>query len=269
MPIEPLDDEYRNKLLSELKKSGFAAEMETLQQLFATGWRQTGASCYFDLDNEITRNIDAEASQRRGNGWDFIYRLLIEVKKSNSPWVVFRRDERWTNELWEKPHIIRGFKLKSQDLDDAVIDSRIHKDWVGHAVCEPFKEMKDKEDEGRRWYTAATTVAKAAYSARSVEEGEPEEVGELVVDNRPLLFVAHPMVVLQGDLISAHISSSGETVLERVPYAPVRFTFGTGAYSLETYRIDIVTLCALEDYLGMLNLRVGEIEKAAQRSIRV
>ncbi|MEY2527403.1 MAG: hypothetical protein QOE73_2174 [Verrucomicrobiota bacterium] len=63
-----MDEDLKKKLSIDLQKSGFAAEMQTIQTVRRAGWCCSGAAAYFDRDERITRTVDAGAFQVLRNG---------------------------------------------------------------------------------------------------------------------------------------------------------------------------------------------------------
>jgi hypothetical protein len=108
-----MDADLHKKLLQDLEKSGFAAEMQTIRAIRNAGWNSSGSGIYFDRDQSITRAIDVTAfkaihnSRVGAGGIHFEYHLFIEVKKTERPWVVFRHTEPENvyGDTWDNPYL--------------------------------------------------------------------------------------------------------------------------------------------------------------------
>jgi hypothetical protein len=249
-----MDESLKTKLGQDLKKSGFESEMRALQLIQNAGWFCSGASIYFDKDESITRSVDAHAYISFGVYSDddisdedisnMSYNLFIEVKKSERPWVVFRRPANGhadNEHLYQKT--IRGIdRTHIRAIRKAFRTESLtgKTGWQGYGVHEAFKEPQ----ESGRWYAAAVSACKACCNYIGDNDGKffPDEDYDLSV--------VQPVVVLDGPLIAAQIGTSGEVEFEEIPYAPFSFEFGTEKYKRRSYRVDLVSLASLPEYLN-------------------
>jgi hypothetical protein len=256
-----MNPDLHNKLLDDLKKSGFASELAVLSILKQDGWMSMGSTSYFDLDEKKIRAIDAHAFKVRINSAKtmqafLIYQLNVEVKKSERPWIVLRQDADF-----EDDHDVIGDYQINHGLDQSALKElgaiiakhTIRENWMGYSVHEAFKEP----NETGRWYAAATAVTKATYRKRDEADDDSNSVAGIF----------HPIVVLDGLLLEAHVEDDGDTHINEIPYAPMHFTFGSEAYKEKTYRIDLVTVAALPRYLQILNARIDAIYALLKKQI--
>lgn len=261
-----MDAALKDKLLKDLQKAGFESEMRAIQAIKSADWDCEGSSAYFDKDESITRNVDAHASLTRGlYAFDdesavsnFEYNLFIEVKKSERPWVVFKRDAgTYMDRQGFYPKVMHG--MTSADFNGPIgttfRNSSLTKQlgWQGYGVHEAFKEPQD----AGRWYAAAVTACKACCNFFGDDEGKT-----IPTQDHWGLAVAQPVVILDGPLIAAKINKSGDVELEEVSYAPFLFEFGTASYKRSQYRVDLVSLPAVAAYLKFCSLRVDTIFEA-------
>jgi len=112
-------ESLEQKILADIEKAGFRSEMEVLAKLRSSGLKATGLASYFDLDAEISREYDAEAyltsiaKNDKEILFNFFYSLCIEVKKSQSPWVIFAEEpihEFYLSEALNSPCFFAGIE---------------------------------------------------------------------------------------------------------------------------------------------------------------
>src|ERR1044071_8269404 len=90
-----MSEELIARLVQDLRKSGFYSEMRAIHACVAAKWECHGSFTYFDKDARATRECDFEAVKQwfelgeDGASIQLIARLLGQVKKSESPWIVF------------------------------------------------------------------------------------------------------------------------------------------------------------------------------------
>src|SRR5690606_17296106 len=91
--------------LEDLKKTGFLNELRIAQKLASRSWKPKLNDSYFDKDSQISREIDLIAIKKASdlpNHLDLWVNLVVEVKKSSKPWIIF------TNELEKKRGLYNG-----------------------------------------------------------------------------------------------------------------------------------------------------------------
>jgi hypothetical protein len=188
--------------------------------------------------------------------------VAAEVKKSERPWVVFRHAPNseedllhgWTEVLNYSENLPGSSEAYADVFDGWSLSSR--QGWKGYAVHESFK----KPDQPSRWYAAAVAACKAAHHQLDINYSDAENGGALSSDIHeypPLLHLSQPLVILDGLLFVAEISDSGELLVAPATMASVDFPFSSEAYEAETYRMPLVTLKALPEYLNLLEKRAG------------
>src|SRR5438270_1335794 len=165
--------DLRAKVVADLRKSGFGAELAALQIFHDEHFRTTARDVYFDKILNSQREIDIAANLEKAcqNQQNFICQAVVsvfaEVKKSERPWVVLRA------RTYENPYNVH--------LSDALIDeyntptlqhtlreslAKISANppggaWFGHGVHEAFKSPGDLST----WHKAASSVCRAAWNA--------------------------------------------------------------------------------------------------------
>ena len=205
-----MNEQFQASLRLDLRKSGFYSKMTAIHACMAAKWGCHGSFTYFDKDERATRECDFEAvrtwDELRADGTKIqvIARLVGQVKKSEKPWIVFMDRQldhsRFADGL---DNIIDTNTTHRQVLSD-VLQQRsafTRKGWVGTGIHEAFK----KPNDASRWYSAFVSACKAAESSYEAA---------LAVPRSDTYFeVIKPLVVLDGALIAAELSTDGELLL--------------------------------------------------------
>jgi hypothetical protein len=272
-----MSPEFKNKIIEDLEKTGFPSEFSVRRTIYSRSgrWDSTGTMGYFDLDERKLRQIDVYAFMPCGDRVSrtkhthTVWALVIEVKKSErgKPWVIFkeRRDIirdvlLWRNDLvaygnlpaeWEKNFSWRVYEHS--------FCQGTH--WIGTGIHESFKQPS----EFSRPYGAMISVAKAAEhhftESKAALEGLPPCVDD-IAENPTRLFFTRPVVVLDGELFSAELDSSGKLAVEEIDMAPMHVGYRSAGYDREKYRVDVVRLSALDAYLASVEAQHDAIRKA-------
>jgi len=107
-------------------------------------------------------------------------------------------------------------------------------------------------------YAGAITECKAAEHVLEIERQQGDIKISLDLNKEPfrLVFVK-PILIVDGPLLSAEITTSGEIEIEEISFAPMRFGFRTDQYKArgDIYLLDIVQISHLDEYLKKLELR--------------
>ena len=240
-----MDDDLRNRITKDIRKSGFGSEMLATQKLIADGWDCISSASYFDLDSRITREVDLVAMQtRKLNGGLIYFVLCVEVKKSKQPWVVFKRSvslDRYTGKLLNYVNIsANNGSVEEQMFSIGPWDTS----WSGYGVHEAFKEP----NQASRSFAATITTCKASDYLGRAQKASLESALKSNDGNWKGLYFVRPIVVLDAPLFSVELDPSGELIVEPIAHGEVRHYFGTDAYESYNYDIDFVALSELESY---------------------
>lgn len=252
-----LDIELKNRIAKDLKVSGFASEMRAMNLILNSGWNCSASKSYYDLDNNKTREIDLNAAllvRDKISGANLEYNLYIEVKKSKSPWVIFRKHgrDKFSRDSWVNSSYTSGLGFPSFELSSTLIETCLRDSlgWIGYRVHEAFKSPNDSS----RWYSACVSSLKACYHASSVYD----EIG-CPPDGTSFLVMNTPVVVVDAALCSASLDDNGELEIEEIPYAVIDFEFQTSQYTPRSWRVDVVQINCLPDYLAFHKVRAEKI----------
>lgn len=269
--------EFESKVIADLEKTGFPAEFQVRQTVYARRgrWDCTGTMGFFDLDEHKLRQVDVYAFMPCGNRVSrtkhthTVWTLVIEVKKSEGgkPWVVFK----------ERRDVIRDVLLWHQDLVsycnlpaewEKNFSWRIYENsfckgmhWIGAGIHESFKQPS----ESSRPYAAMISVAKAAEhffkESQTCMNGQAP-ITDDISEHPTRIFFTRPVVVLDGELLSAELNDSKKLQISEIEMAPMYVGYRSPQYGRERYRVDLVRLSALDRYLGFVESQHDAIRKA-------
>jgi hypothetical protein len=270
-----LNDELAVKLLADLEKSGMHSELVARNVIVNKGWMLDGTSTYFDRDEGKSREFDV-AARRPVNLYhrdDVIvisfFHLFAEVKKSERPWIVFkRRPPHWSRSCaWNNLTSACNLPCKPSALTRYLQKHSLIRvnGWEGIGIHEAFK----KPDQPSRWYSAFVSACKAADWYRHRYGAKERTQTANVLENPTEFFFLQPLVILDGQLVSAELSPEGKILLEEVTSAAFKFGYQTDAYEKGGYRVDLVTLTGLPDYLELQRKRHDSINFGLQKHIPV
>ena len=252
-----MNNELKDKIAKDLKVSGFASEMKAMNTILNSNWNCSASESYFDLDSEQTREIDLNAAlliRDRISQAQLEYNLCIEVKKSKSPWVIFRKQgrEQFSRDSWVNTSYTSGLRFEPSELSILLGDTclRNYLGWLGHGIHESFKSPNDSS----RWYSACVSSLKACYHNTSIydEIGHPPGDASFLVMNTPV-------VVVDTVLCTATLDHNGELKIEEIPFGVIDFEFRTAKYNSLSWRIDIVQIDSLPEYLALQRKRAEKI----------
>jgi hypothetical protein len=261
-----MNEELLKKIRSDLEKSGMHSELVARNAFLNEGWRLTGAGTYFDRDEGKSREIDVSAYypslQYLGEkvASSNFFHVYAEVKKSERPWVVFRRTPpKWGQYCaWNNLIGYNNLPCPAKDLTDYLREHSLIRlnGWEGIGIHESFKNP----DQPSRWYGAFVGACKAADAYHHKYCKREEESSDISVDAAELSF-HQPVVILDGELVSAELADNGDIHLEPIRSAAFKFGYETEAYTAGPYRVDLVTLSFLPEYLRNLQARQRRIDE--------
>ena len=266
-----MDEKFREKIIKDLEKSGFGSEMRAIREFLSRNWHCTGNFSYFDKDAQKSREGDLHASRIGSKDLGsrssvvFWFHIAGEVKKSDNPWIVFKQPIRrlrvtdaYNNLIFFK-HLPFSYVNLVEPLTEHCLLAKI--EWEGYGIHESFK----KPDKSSRWYSSFVSSCKAAEHIleRNSEGKESDrEISKDAFKNPPFFVFVKPVVVLDGPLLSAEITSTGKISIKEIDAAPFQFHFRTINYDRYSYPIDLVSLSALAKYIEKSEKRQDTIFNA-------
>lgn len=258
-----MSPELEKNIIKDLEKSGFSSELRAIRTFMSCDWGCTGFANYLDLDEEQIRGVDLRAYKNKEETLSndirvgVEYHIEAEVKKSEKPWIVFKEKigyilDDYNNNL---THIsgFPPFKLRNAMAKDSLYTKF---GWKAYGIHESFK----KPDASARSYSAFITVCKSAEYKLDASSAYYKELEQMAKDanepmNERVLLLVKPIIVLDGMLLAANLSDTGEISIEEVKFAPLEFLFRSKNCRKGVYLIDIVTLDGLKEYIELSEIR--------------
>ncbi|MFZ2656610.1 MAG: hypothetical protein WAX69_16875 [Victivallales bacterium] len=263
-----MDKALHKKVLADLKKAGIASELKTIQTLKNRGWRLFVSPSYFDRDSDCSREIDIMAlhpfieKDKNGQRFNSFLHLCIEVKKTETPWVVCApkadqgrapiiRSPFHTLPSWLLDENSKQFQFTDYWMALSDADYVNDLDWLGTNIHESFKSPGNTS----RWHGSFFTVCKALQAEYERHATyHTERAGKNPTRDKELhdahLFLG--AVVLDGPLYVARLTIDGNISLEEASFAPFDFHLHTAKYQPDDYRLDVVQINSLDSFLRML-----------------
>lgn len=278
-----LMEDFLKKVSEDLDNSGFISEMRAIQIFLRNGWRCSGNASYYDKDEGKNREIDLEAYlwKRRdisdGRSMVSFFYIIGEVKKTDKPWVIFKEELNHSLDAWNNLAYSNMPSQLNREIANAMSKDSLKTKlgWRGYGIHESFKNP----NQPSRWYSAFVSVCKASKHVlesnfqveNSLDNDTEEEELIEVKDNISFHFV-QPIVILDGILLSAALDETGNIKISEIDSAPMEFTyrsdhyydmdFFTGRPTEKSYRVDVVCLKALADYINLCKQRQVSIVDA-------
>lgn len=246
--------ELVTKIIEDLKKSGFSSELLARKTFIEGGWSVNAGYGYLDKDEGKSREIDILATRlsTRKLGDKRIlhseFHICAEVKKTEKPWIVFDQQTHphslscaWNNLISVINLPCNTPRLASHLAKHSPIALN---GWVASGIHESFKNP----DQPSRWYSSFVSVSKAAeYYLENCPEGNRET--DNIMENPCEFHFIQPLVILNGPLYRATLGEQGEIEISEISTASFRFDYRSKSYDTGSYRVDLVTLQGLQQYL--------------------
>jgi hypothetical protein len=241
----------KSKIIEDVEKTGFYSEMKVVNKFLNYKCDCDVSVGYFDKDENKSREIDLSASLLNSKK-DILsekeiltgIHFLIEIKKNEHPWIVFKaNDQKWWKTMDSQTICnIINLKIKENDLRNLLSKNTLISklDWIGYGIHECFK----KPDSHSRWYSSFVSVVKACEDIGRRKWLIPNTI------NKSLIIVK-PVVILDGEIVLAELTKENKLKISEIPYCIIDFYYKSDNYTREKYRIELVSLKALEDYLSL------------------
>lgn len=243
-------EELKSKVLKDIQKSGFISEMMVNSILIKKGWLFTLCGETFnDKDLNKSREIDIVSYKVLANEDDSVrvgVHVVIEVKKSEKPWVVFcQKKEHFFHNLVTLVMLRDSENINMDELSFSDIGENYRhskSNIYGSAYTEAFKGPS----ETSQIYSALITACKAATSYQKKESDASMK------NNKKQINFYLPIVVLNGKLFQAKLDESGDVEIEETNYCPINLNYSSDNYSQERFFPEIVTIDEFESHLDHL-----------------
>mgnify|MGYP000596945830 CR=1 FL=1 len=250
-----------------------------IQTFMKAEWQCTGAAGFFDLDEQKTRERDIDAyygiGKDMGGGRStsvLLYHTAVEAKNTAKPWVVFKVGSMPWYKVYDSQHLVfsQSLPFQERDLNTVLSKNTIaeKENWVATSIHQSFKNPAAPS----RWYSACVTACKAAEHLLCKYEPNPDappyhrpfQGGSMI-----MFVVIRPVVVLDGILLAAEVNEGSEIIISEIEWAALNFSFETEKYTRRNYRVDLVTLNKLSDYIQLSELRFNAIHDEMLRKIGI
>jgi len=183
------------------------------------------------------------------------------VKKSKYPWLIFKKSDNkeHSKDHWINPSYTKYLGFKPVELSEVLgeYSLRYSLGWLGYGIHEAFK----KPSEASRWYSSAVTAIKAAEHHKKIYS----EIGNLNFSS--FLLLCTPVIVLDNTLCSATLDGNRDIEINEIPFATLDFEFMTEKYQSGNYRVDIVQLSRLDEYITFQEIRSGKIYETQCKNV--
>lgn len=248
--MKPSNDEFETLAKEFIKMSSKYAKVEmhyifnkkiakaqTVNEIEA---QKSYSETYEAFIKPTSYNIALDVLGKKADSFKFAkyFDNSAEVKKSEKPWIFFEKER--------KGSIVSEFEtnyinIKGVDLLNFAgkQDSLYYKERIGSGIHEAFKSPNHTS----RWYGACLSAIKSMHS-------ELKNENNMFNSNHITHYT--PLIILDGVLISAKMDNDSEICLEYIDRGFIDFEYESSNYTHKSYRVGIVTLNGLDDYLKRL-----------------
>jgi hypothetical protein len=243
-----VSEQLKEKLLKDLKETGFPLEMEISKHLQTENWSVTNGSYYIDKDENKGREIDIIARVHRSAevykelSLEVVFSLIMEIKKSEQhPWVFFTSPINGPVEnLIPKKYQFSGFSTEPHRINRVLRKNTIKiKERVGRSFYQGFTKNGGRDDI----YKALSGVTKATQHFIDTSTAKGDTSGDR------LLHSFEPVIVIQGKLFEAFLQR-GELILEESNYIQTFFNYLSPNYSTNSRNIiHVITKEYLHEFI--------------------
>lgn len=210
-----------NKIKSEIEEGGIPLQVYSSIALDKLGWYVKQNSFYnlFNKNGESEREIDIIAEKN-----SFISRLknvlILECKKSRKPWVFFEQGTK----VGEDPFIVTALGKENLLIYELIEDNFKKFHYFGKEIHTYFHTAFFKEDLTRdEQYSPIHKAIKQVLSGYKFILDQNEDFlskGPETIDG----YFFYPLIILEGELLSAKIIENGEIVLEEKDHISLLLT---------------------------------------------
>lgn len=265
-----MNSDLERKIREDLAKAGMLSELLARKAFDDAGWSVRGPGAYFDREMEKSRESDFRATSVitvEDSGKNCVHSefcAAVEVKKSEKPWVVFKRPlathDRgcaWNNLIARINLPCESFRLAPWLSEYSLLNVL---GWEGAGIHESFKSP----DQPSKWYSAFVSALKWACQMRD-ECPDADGVQQDIRLEPAEFYFFQPVVVLDGQLFSAELDENSEIKIDEIEFAAFRFSYDSKSYEKNSFRVDIVTVEGLEKYINLLKRRHQHVVAGIKR----
>ena len=248
-----MEKDLKTKLLKDINKSGFIDELEIASILRKKGWNVDQNTNFVDIDSGKPREIDIIASTSIiEEGLKINLNLIIEVKKSNKPWIIYTSEfKNYSFHRFTASGILKKFNEFVDDNFDIKIAENMPNskfDRLGTSYKEAFKDANSPS----KIYEALQSCFKATIF--NYRPGDPEILPPVFDGSETkVIEIYYPLVILNGNLYEAFLDKKGEIDIESKSYIPVLFPFHSDNLKAKKFYVDIISKKWFENYLELID----------------
>jgi len=276
-------DDLIKKIKEDIKKTGFVSELNTISKLLKMGWDAEHSLIYEDKDEKKSREIDIIGSNLYKNekiNFDLDIVLIIEVKKTSKPWIIFTSEfdkkywrpeivksgfniHKWVDINWEQGG--SSFSEPSSRLEPCDIFNYeplsilTHPDGYNR-IGKAFHEFSKKGNEPSQIYSSLMGLSKAVVFFDELNYPDKTVDMDFNPEFKKTLSIYLPIVVLDGNLFEVYNDKEGELNVISKNVISVDSTIISENYSSPRngFRLThtIVAIDDFENYLGELDKRL-------------
>lgn len=256
-----MTSELEDRIRADLSKAGMLSEVLAQKTFDSAGWSVRGPGAYFDREEEKSREGDfyatsvLSANDNDGASVHSEFSVVAEVKKSERPWVVFKRHlaavDRgcgWNNLIARVNMPCSSAKIFPYLSEYSLLNVV---GWEGTGIHESFKSP----DQPSKWYSAFVSSLKWASQMRDEIGPDSGEIQKDLKSNPTEFYFFQPVVVLDGLLFCAELDEHSQIQISEIALAPFRFSYESKSYERSSFRVDLVTIDGLREYVDLQKKR--------------
>ena len=260
----PTADEI-SKIKAAIQKTGFPAELTICAKLLSLGIKPYQSQYYIDKDENKAREIDIVA----GCGWNFtlgattlylIRALVIEVKKSTRPWVIFTSAR--SNTDHESPSCISFLNVDESAASD--ITSIVHAtclsqfERIGRNGCVLYaKELSNGSiEDGDRNGERSSSIPgllpsiKASINISAYNKIRLDHYGtEAPSQATKMAGIVERILVLDGKLFESYLDEHGNLQVNETHHIPYLVNYDSENYPHLNLIVHIVTISHFVEFV--------------------
>lgn len=267
-----MDQNFKNEIIKSLKKGGWPTELSATKIFHKKKWLIINNYIYFDSDKRINREIDIYAMKSSHHSLSHIIdlqvNLIVEVKKSEKPWVFFMTKNDFST------LDVSFFSVCSYKNINLLMVNNLSKSFprkkVGYVSTSHTEAFRDSDISNI--YKATDSVLKATYyfhsrnkltRAQPLKEGERDETLFQPIDLKSpsRLHIYIPIILFQGLLLEAHLDKNSELDIQESQRIPCESYYIDDTKNEHSYIYEIIKLEYLDEYLLSVEKWMKEQEK--------
>jgi hypothetical protein len=236
------------KLKSHILKTGFPTEIEVGNLFLEQGWDVEYSSFYIDKDENKGREIDLITDftlSHEENVEEYLevnFNFVIEVKKEKTkPWVVFMTEANHIEKAIGLPKTIVSRNILRNHLNRSFHkgNQTVH-DKIGRNAIEGFNSSSKRD---KIFSSLCNTTKAVSHATQSSFIKKDESTDKLIA-------YFEPVIVVDGELISACFDDKQELSMKEENYLQMKFNYLSPNYPEKHGRIiHVVKLGYLSEFI--------------------